>query len=356
MKLLVVSRRFPPDQFSGTETVIAELVRRARGELDVRLVAGWRRDPGLLPDDARKVDLSGAVAPVAWRRMARAATEEIERFAPDVVLANNIETPAGAVPTVAIVYDFNFGRSGRLRSGALREVYYRHKARRLARVVVISEATRAAAVRRGFDPARLVVIHPGVDLARFTPPAEEPVGGDRALRLVYPSRILPGKGQHHAIEAFRRLPGRWRRRCRLQIVGTVADRGYLASLRRAAAGHPITFHPDVPDIVSWYQGADVVLFPTLMEEGFGYTAVEAMACGRPVVYYRCASVDEVAGAHALGVPRGDPAAMARAVEGLLGDAARRRLIGRAAAAHARERFGWERSWADHRRVLEEVAR
>ena len=46
MKLLVVSRRYPPDQFSGTETVIAELVRRAR-EARGELIPGTAHLPNL---------------------------------------------------------------------------------------------------------------------------------------------------------------------------------------------------------------------------------------------------------------------------------------------------------------------
>lgn len=357
MRVLVVSRRYPPDVYSGTETMIAEIVRRASAEFEVRLVAGWQRDPALLPDGARKVDLAGIPGSLAWVRMARAAREEIERFGPDVVLSNNIETPAGRAPTVTIVYDFNFGSSGRRRSRVLRERFYRFRSRQLARVVVISEATRAQAVARGFDGDRIVVIYPGVDVTRFFPPVEAADDDpDRPLRLVYPSRILPGKGQHLAIEAFRLLPGRWRRRCELQIVGTVADTRYLVSLRRGAAGQRVTFHTDVPDIVPYYQGADIVLFPTMMEEGFGYTAVEAMACGRPVVYFHSASVDEACGDHAVGVPRGDVRAMAGAVVDLLDHPGRRGEMGRSAAAHVRAKFGWERTWSSLRSVLEEVAR
>ena len=60
------------------------------------------------------------------------------------------------------------------------------------------------------------------------------------------------------------------------------------SVRCAGGGRRGSFFlsvTDVEDIVPWYQGADVVLFPTLMEEGFGFTAVEGMACGKPVIYY-----------------------------------------------------------------------
>ena len=205
---MVVSRRYPPDQISGTETVISNVVERARGVHDLRLVAGWRVDPDLLPGDARKVPLAGAPRPVAWARMARAAVAEARAFRPHVILSNSIEVPTGLAPTVTIVYDFNFGASGRVATARLRGAFYRHQARRLARVVVISEATRRFAVQGGFPPATLEVIYPGVDVGRFQPDpaAAPPPGADEPFVLAYPSRILPGKAQHLALEAFRKLP------------------------------------------------------------------------------------------------------------------------------------------------------
>ncbi len=357
LRLMVVSRRYPPDQISGTETVISNVVERARQVHEVRLVAGWQRDPSLLPADARKVALARVPRPLAWSRMARAARAEARAFRPDVVLSNSIETPAGLAPTVTIVYDFNFGSSRRLITARLRGAFYRLRSRRLARVVVISEATRRFAVEQGFPADRLEVIYPGVDVERFRPDpdaAPEPAEGDRFV-LAYPSRILPGKGQHLAIEALRSLPRRWRERTELRIVGTVADRDYLGQLERAAEGLAVTFHTEVPDMVPHYQGAHVILFPTMMEEGFGYTAAEGMACGRPVVHFRCAAVDEACGDAALAVSAGDVGAMAGAVADLLGDPARRRALGAAGRRRVEEAFSWDAVWERYRTVLSSVA-
>jgi len=359
VKLLIVSRRFPPDVFSGTETVISHVYEHARGEagVDVRLVAGWVRDPSLLPDDARKVRLAGLPKPAAWAAMARAARSEIRSFRPDVVLANSIESPASLAPSVTIVYDFNFGSSRRLLTARLRGRFYRHQAKRLQRVVVISEATRRAAIEQGFPPDKLVVIYPGVDVHAFCPAAEPPPapGADGSVVLAYPSRIIPGKGQHAAIEAFRQLPRRWRDRAELQIVGSAPEPDYLARLRREAQGLAVTFHTDVPEIIPYYQRASVVLFPTLMEEGFGYTAAEGMACGRPVVHFSCAAVDEACAGHAVGVPAGDTGALAGAVAALLDDPERCEAMSRAGRQHVVDRFSWEAVWSSYRRLLHGAA-
>lgn len=354
---MVVSRRYPPDQISGTETVISNVVDRARGVLDVKLVAGWRRDPALLPADARKVPLATLPKPLAWARMARAATAEARAFQPDVILSNSIEVPTGLAPTVTIVYDFNFGSSGRVATAKLRAAFYRFQARRLARVVVISEATRRFAIEGGFPPSTLEVIYPGVDVERFRPDpaAAPPPAGDEPFVLAYPSRILPGKAQHLALEAFRKLPLPLRDRAELRIVGAVADEDYLASLRRDAEGLRVTFHTDVDDIVPYYQGAHLILFPTMMEEGFGYTAAEGMACGRPVVHFHCAAVDEACGAAAVAVPSGDTSAMAAAAAELLVDPERCRALGEAGRRRVEDTFSWDAVWSRYRGVLEKVA-
>jgi glycosyltransferase involved in cell wall biosynthesis len=353
LRILVVSRRYPPDQFSGTETVISHVYEKARDEFPVRLVAGWVRDPALLPSDACKVPLGGIPKPVAWMRLARAARREIRRFRPDVVLANSIETPAGLVPTVAIVYDFNFGSSRRLITSRLRERFYRRQSRQFATTVVISEATRQAAIAQGFAAGSMAVIHPGVDVDRIAPgpaPPAEP-GEDGQVVLAYPSRIIPGKGQHLAIDAFERLPRRWRDRAELRIVGAAPDPEYLESLRRRAVGLDVTFHLDVPEIVPFYQSAHVVLFPTMMEEGFGYTAVEGLACGRPVVHFSCAAVDEACGGHAVGVPAGDADAMAKATAELLDDPRRCEVMGASGRDHVVKAYAWDVIWRKYRSVL-----
>ncbi len=354
---MVVSRRYPPDQISGTETVISNVVERARGVHDLRLVAGWRKDPSLLPADARKVPLAGVPWRGAGARMARAAVTEARSFRPHVILSNSIEVPTGLAPTVTIVYDFNFGASGRVATARLRGAFYRRQARRLARVVVISEATRRLAVEGGFPPSTLEVIYPGVDVERFRPDpdAAPPPQGGEPFVLAYPSRILPGKAQHLAVDAFRKLPPELRDRSELHIVGAVADGEYLASLRRDAEGLRVAFHTDVDDIVPHYQGAHLILFPTMMEEGFGYTAAEGMACAKPVVHFHCAAVDEACGGAAVAVPAGDTSAMAGAAAELLADPARCRALGEAGRQRVLDTFSWDAVWARYRDVLEQVA-
>ncbi len=356
MKLLVVSRRYPPDLYSGTETVISHLVEAARLEHQVKLVAGWVRDPALLPPDAVKVKLAGLPRPAAWLRMARAARRTAGSFRPDVVLANSIETPTSLAPTAAIVYDFNFGSSRRLATARLRRQFYKRQARKLARVVVISEATRKAAVDAGLAPQRLAVIHPGVDTTCFTPSSagDPPDGDGNPAIFSYPSRIIPGKGQHLAIDAFRTFCRRGGEAV-LHIAGSAPDAVYLESLRQRAEGLDVQFHTDVDSIVPYYQRAHVILFPTMMEEGFGYTAVEGLACGKPVIHFRCPAVEEAVAGHALAVAAGDSEAMAHAMQSLMTDPRRREALGEEGRRHVLDHYSWPAIWSRYEQLLMQMA-
>jgi len=88
-----------------------------------------------------------------------------------------------------------------------------------------------------------------------------------------------------------------------------------------------------------FQAADLYLHAA-HNEVFGIVIAEALACGIPVVATAVDGVPEVFanGQHGFLVPRGDAAAMARAVRRLSDDAALRQSLGAAAAEHARRRY------------------
>jgi glycosyltransferase involved in cell wall biosynthesis len=75
-------------------------------------------------------------------------------------------------------------------------------------------------------------------------------------------------------------------------------------------------------------------------ESFGQVAVEAMACGLPVVAYNLAIYDEIFPGGMVRVPQGDVAGFAATVLGLMDDPARRSNLV-AEAAKVASRFGWE---------------
>lgn len=95
----------------------------------------------------------------------------------------------------------------------------------------------------------------------------------------------------------------------------------------------------VPDYLN---GMDLIVLPSY-EDSFGVTAVEAMACGVPVVVSDAPGLLEVVkdGVTGIVVPSGNPEKLAKAIEGLLNDVERRQAMGLAGAEHVRRQYDWD---------------
>jgi glycosyltransferase involved in cell wall biosynthesis len=99
-------------------------------------------------------------------------------------------------------------------------------------------------------------------------------------------------------------------------------------------------HVDDADLPGLYAGAELFVLPSL-HEGFGLTAVEAMACGTPVVATRAGALPETCG-DAARLVEPEPEAIRHAITTLLGDSAERARLREAGIARA-ARFTWERT-------------
>ena len=346
MKILLVARRYPPDVRSGTETVFENLYMQARKKHDVRLVVGYRNDRALVPPEAVAVDLRGKGAS-AYIKLAQAATLEARRFKPDIVLANSIEVFVPGVPTVVIVHDLNFGGAQKTLSTKMKELFYQLRSLQVYKIITVSEASQKRLIQAGLAPHRIEIVRNGVDLDRFVPKPRPP---DGLVRFAYPSRMIPGKGQHVLIDAFGRLRPDQKKNLRLTLVGAMADTIYADRLKLESYHQPIDLHFDVPDIVPYYQNADVIVFPTRMEEGFGFTAVEGMACGLPVIWSEQPAIREATGGIGVPVPMEDPDALKAAILRLASDQEAREKLGQEGRAFV-ERYRWEKVWEGYEKVL-----
>jgi len=115
-------------------------------------------------------------------------------------------------------------------------------------------------------------------------------------------------------------------------------------------------------IVELYAEAEVAVVPSLYE-GFSLPAIEAMACGVPLVSTNGGALPEVVGNHddtALVVPPADPGALAVAIGRLLDDERLRARIGAAGRARVLDRYTWrataEGTAEQYRRVLAAAGR
>ena len=207
-------------------------------------------------------------------------------------------------------------------------------------------------------PDTVHVVNPGVDLFTFTPgtgrkAAREQIGTPAdALIVTFVGRIQPHKGPEVLIRATSELvkhSPQLRSRLIVNIIGGAsgANTEEVERLKELATwlniDDVIHFAPPVPraDLVHWYRAADLVCVPSY-SESFGLVALEAQACGTPVVAtaiggLRTAVADGISG---VLVDGHDPKAWSSVIARLLHEPQRRVLLSMGAIEHA-SHFGWD---------------
>jgi glycosyltransferase involved in cell wall biosynthesis len=256
-------------------------------------------------------------------------------------------------PTVVTIHDVIYLACKQDLPSPLGRLYYRAMmtaaVRRAERVLTDSEFSKNDLVHYlHADPAKIDVVYPAVPpgFERPIPAARIEAARQRysinAEYVFYAGIYKLRKNHEGLLRAFRELLNRGAR-ANLVIAGPL-DEGE-ARLRRFAEdqgiGEHVTFVGHIPDadLAALYSGARVYACPSLYE-GFGFTVLEAMACGVPVVCSPETSLPEVAGEAALYADPRNPQEFAKALERVFRDEElRAQMIER---GHSnRRRFSWE---------------
>jgi N-acetyl-alpha-D-glucosaminyl L-malate synthase BshA len=207
------------------------------------------------------------------------------------------------------------------------------------------------------DTVQIEIVPNFVDSERFRPaPGERPL--PTVPVVVHVSNFRPVKRVGDVVEIFARL--RAARPARLRLCGDGPDRAAVAA-RAATLGvaADVEFLGERVDLPAVLQAADLFLLPS-ETESFGLAALEAMACGVPVVASAVGGLPEVIPDGEVGAlcPLGDVQAMAAAAGRILGDADLHRRMSRAARRLAETRYQIEpavdRYLAIYRRVLRRI--
>ncbi len=353
-----------PDKPVGAGVYTIALARGldARGDVDLHLVT--RR-----ADEARWSSLTPRAvvhAEAPDRRPLRLVWEQVgaPRLAravrPEVWHGPHYTMPVRAsVPTVVTVHDLTFFDHPEWHERA-KVAYFRRMIRvacsRANVVVCVSEFTAARLRANCQTRGEVVVVPHGVDHDRFKPAANRADGDDAALApygiappyIAFSGTLEPRKDVPTLVRAFADI-AHDRPHLRLVIAG--GDGWGVTEVRDAIATSGVStriLRPGyLPDdtLVSLFRRATAVAYPSL-EEGFGLNALEALACGAPLVSTRGSAIEEIVGDAALLVPPHDAGALGRALGQVLGDdalAARLRRDGPERAA----KFTWDRSVAGH---------
>jgi D-inositol-3-phosphate glycosyltransferase len=229
-----------------------------------------------------------------------------------------------------------------------------------ASALIANTDAEAASLVSLYDacPDTVHVVSPGVDLYTFTPGESRSAARDQigqpqdALIVSFVGRIQPHKGPEVLIRATSELVKHsplLRHKLIVNIVGGAsgANTEEVDRLKELttwlAIDDVVRFSPPIPreDLPQWYRAADLIVVPSY-SESFGLVALEAQACGTPVIAtavggLRTAVADGISG---VLVDGHDPKAWSSVISRLLQEPQRRVLLSMGAVEHA-SHFGWD---------------
>jgi glycogen synthase len=394
----MLTNEFPPSVYGGAGIHVEELTAALRGrvDLDIRTFGEQAQDEPGFRVQGYPAPLEVGSAPEPLRPVLSAFGRNLAMAADpataDLVHCHTWYTHLGGLvigrayglPLVVTVHSLEPLRPWKreqLGTGYQASAWVERQALEGAdAVIAVSGASRQDVLDHfDVDPARLHVVHNGIDVAAFAPDA-----GTEALvghgidpgqpYVLFVGRVTRQKGITTLVEAIPQLDSR---------IGVVLAAGQPdtpelaaeveAGIAEAQAADPerrIHWIPEMLDrrsVRQLYTHAAVFACPSVYEP-FGITNLEAMACGIPVVATRVGGIPEIVvhGQTGLlvdvptdGPADGDPAvvgALATAINELVTDPARGRAMGEAGRARAADQFSWTDVATRTMEVYESVVR
>jgi len=361
-----------PERPAGAGRYVVELARALAGRADCKITLVARRDDGARWAQTAPGQRVVAVAPS--RRLTRLVYEQARLGS----VVARLDSPRvqvhhgphytmpwrSKVPCVVTVHDLTFFDHVEWHQQskvAWFRAATRYSTRHAAAIICVSEIT-AGRLQTVLSPRCPVVVVPhGVDHARFVVDEPRPGHDGEVLErlglnrpyVLYLGTLEPRKGVADLVAAFDRIaPGQ--AEMELILAGGAGWKAgpvmqSVAAARSRERIRRLGYVPDA-DVPALLRRASAVVYPSL-EEGFGLPALEALACGAPLVTTAGTTMAELAGDSALLVPPAQPSALAAAIETAIAEqpsaeAARRRADGLAIAA----RYTWEACAEGHLQV------
>jgi len=281
------------------------------------------------------------------------------------IAAASLSEAWGGTPIVHMFHTLGEMKNRIARSEAEREGEYRINGekqvlRRANRIVVatLAELTQLRFLYKA-TAKKLVVIPPGVDVSHFYPiPADEAkmyVGLKADDRMVlFVGRIEPLKGVDTLIEAMSCLQWKEERPVHLAIIGgdpAASPEEMSAEMARLqklcddlAVGQTVVFlgKRDQDKLSYYYSAAELVVMPSHYES-FGMVALEAMACGTPVIASEVGGLAYLVrdGETGFTIPDGEPDALCEKISWLLNDRKLHETMSQRAVEYAQD-YAWEK--------------
>jgi glycogen synthase len=366
MKVLMLSREYPPAIYGGAGVVVEQLCRalsrtiavevRCFGEepatidgITARGYSPWERVGGG-PDAPRyapaletlSIDLAMARDPVD-ADVAHAHTWYADMAGLLIRMLHRIPL----VVTLHSMEPLRPWKADQLGTGYLLSTWIERTAVEAAdRVIAVSAKMRDDILAHfRVDPAKVVVIHNGIDPDRYRRTERRDALerlGVRDPYVLFVGRITDQKGIFHLLEAATKLPAG----VQVVLCASAPDTPEIEErLRRAVGARAnVMWIPSmlpVDDVMQLYSHAAVFCCPSVYEP-FGLINLEAMACETAVVASGVGGILEVVedGKTGLLVPPAHPDELAAALGRLLKDPGERRAMGQAGRRRIEERFSW----------------
>ena len=222
-------------------------------------------------------------------------------------------------------------------------LFERYTHRHAAAAIVGNTDALAVLRRRGYaGPTTIVPLAIDPDLY---PPRQFPPGAARRgpFTVGFLGRLVREKGAHILLDAAAGLRGEWR----VLIVGGGSEETNLrAQAAQRVIAERVEFVTQVAssEVPAWLGRLDALAVPSLTiptwKEQFGRVIIEAMAARVPVIGSDSGEIPRVIGDAGLVVPEGDAVALTAALQGLLDDEPRRRVLADAGRERALAQFTW----------------
>lgn len=365
MKIAIISRGWWPTIKGGSEKFISkvaeELHNRGHEVIGItRQIHGFPR-----PEAPHKLIIakeSKAIPLISSFRFSRWASKVANELDVDIVLVNSYWGEMAPIfikkSSVAIIHDIGLFSSSvsdswwknKLRSFVLKEVTKRVKA-----IIVPTEMVKKDIIKylKAKESKIRVIGFEGVD-----GPFRKVHVENEWFDIVQVARFAPNKGQHILLKAFKIIASKIPN-ARLWLVGgrSPGHLDYLNKIlrevneiKRQIGEDRVKVIVDAPTTDPYYAVADVCVFPSLGEEGFGLTILECMSYGKPVI---CSDIFIETGVasheEVLIMPRGDVRALTELIIKLYRNLDLRRTLSEKGLEHSKKY-----RWSDVAERIEEI--
>jgi len=338
---------------TGTEVYARSIINALAASRDTRTIRVYANAvdaPRWLPAG---VEWRGIPFPRLWTHWR--LRQALRRERPDVTFIPSHVLPISlGLKSVVTVHDVGHRHEPRAYSRTARwylEATTRYAARRANRLIAVSQSTADDLTRfYGIPGGRIAVVHSGID-ARMRP--QDPARVAEVLqRLEIGGAYFLYVGRNHPRKNLKMLR---------RAFDEARRRGLEAELILAGPGHELASPgsarvlPYVPadELPALYAGAIALTLPSRFE-GFGFPALEAMACGTAVIASTAGALPEIVGSAGILLSPDDAGAWSQAMLELARDGALQRRLIAAGSAHSAE-FSWTNAASKTWRVLDAVA-